>query len=84
MLRSFALVMAVFVSASNAMAGALLEAVKVGDVSKAQAALLNGADANEKTGFLPREGSSSPRRGRLVRPAGLVRLSLARPFISAV
>lgn len=52
MLRSFAIVTAVLALASSAMAGELLDAVKVGDVSKAEAALSKGADANEKTGFL--------------------------------
>ncbi|MGE3364655.1 MAG: ankyrin repeat domain-containing protein [Rhizobiaceae bacterium] len=43
---------AFFVLTVNAAAGALLDAVKTGDLSEAETAISQGADVNEKTGFL--------------------------------
>jgi len=52
MLRLSSLAIAFFAFTMNATAGALLDAVKAGDLSAAENAISQGADVNEKTGFL--------------------------------
>jgi cytochrome c len=50
--RLSAVAIAFFALTVNATAGALLDAVKAGDLSQAETAISQGADVNEKTGFL--------------------------------
>lgn len=52
MLKVSALAIAFFALTMNATAGALLDAVKAGDLAAAETAISQGADVNEKTGFL--------------------------------
>ena len=52
MLRVSALAIAFFAFTLNSTAGALLEAVKAGDLSAVETAISQSADVNEKTGFL--------------------------------
>lgn len=52
MVRFFAVVLAILSLTLGARAGALLDAVKAGDLAAAEAAVAQGADVNEKTGFL--------------------------------
>jgi cytochrome c len=51
-LRLAAVAIASFALTLNALAGALLDAVKAGDLSEAKTAISQGADVNEETGFL--------------------------------
>jgi cytochrome c len=52
MLKLSALAIALFALTMNAMAGPLLDAVRAGDLAAAETAIAQGADVNEKTGFL--------------------------------
>lgn len=52
MQRLVAVAIAIFALTLNATAGALLDAVKAGDLPKAETEIAQGADVNELTGFL--------------------------------
>jgi cytochrome c len=52
MCRFFAVVIVFLALTMGARAGALLDAVKAGDLAAAEAAISQGADVNEKSGFL--------------------------------